>query len=871
MTSPYFLTLGTNYNYDISIVDFDIKLGVYNIPFAEVTFVAKDIPIHDILAMLKRENQIDIIINGVYNISTIPIKAEILDDNVSVKLTLSGYIADLYRSNGYYVRDGTGYIDYTRLVDGEPVGIYAYSLMVDVLKHTHFGLRYAPAFDLNGNLYPESKIFVRGDWLTKPAWVYTVAANTFFSDNPDYDPDDINSPEFVTDMQDPTALVDCCNVIAHPDNTISIGVAGCTHVYRDGLPTNYWKKRIVDITDYITTTTETVFKFIDFDNAVVEGGSGSGSTRDTYLANPIDVDYLESFNADYDMTKMNFYGSGSVVEDYTDEKWTLSRSKNTHPNDPFLYLVSADSSSEQKEEFGEINGLWLRVEDGTTVSADVAAETSVLYDYYNDSNAEIENHIYNSAAYTGLFMGYDNPEYDPSLYPYVNGYFFALYREKKADQSFVYTVIPIEGVDKDRLQEALDMFNSSEYSKGVWKFIMSPTAIEGVDWVYNDNIVTANGDGTYTPYPRVPLGIKDYTICVEPATFPGNHAGIGGGDDHKIGINEGVAATFTPTELYQRIWHELLHCVGNGIESADNMNTSGVSGGFHTWLVANNLTDMWSVTDPDTLEHLQLWNRYLTTCVRDILTSDETTGFAVIKNITVDHPEGYADIIPEFVWKDDRRDKYNLDQVFNIKVTVSETEENMLRFDIEIRKRGSSTVLYSYTWYDIKDESNELYTEGSVGVFCCAKIVPEICAVDAQDSLPNPVIARFDNLSVVGRSETLFGDIDKPVIFAKNKTLNHGLQGKIVAKSILAQQNVDKEISVGVNPSTIYDMKLEPGMWVNIRSPAEIAGQHRIVSITITPDDITLNLNKDTLRYTEYIDGLKENINIIDSFSAVTN
>lgn len=871
MTSPFFLSLGTNYNYDIDITNYDIKLSIYSIPYAEITFVSNDIPIHDILAMLKRENQIEMIINGISIINMIPIQAEILEDNVSIKLTLTGYLGDLFRSNGYYVKDGTGYVDYTRLIDGEQVGVYAYNLAVDVLKHTHFGLRYAPAYDSEGTLYPESKIYVRGDWLSRTAWMYTIAANCFFSDNIDYDPTVPGSPEFVTDMQDSSALVDCCNVLLYKDNTVTIGVAGCQQVYADGIPTNYWRKKVVNLTDYITTRENTIFKFIDFDNAVVQGGSGSGSSRDTYVANPISVNYLEPFNADFDLTRMDYFGSGSAVDDYATEKWSIAYGESNHPNDPFLWLVSADASNERKEEFARVSGLWMNIDSDTEVSVDLTSETDVQYDYFHDVNAPDVLHVVNPYSFTGLFMGYDNPEYKPDDYPSVNGYFFGLTRQKTDDAKQHYKVFICEGTNRERVQSALDMINSNVNSAGVWSFTVSPTTVPGKDWYHETNVVVLNPDGTYSKHPMVAMPYNDFEIVFDTTT---TYGGLCTETGNRISINSDDPNTFTVEMLYQRIWHELLHGVPD-IESADNMNTSGVSGEFHTWLVDNSLTGEWTPTQEgamDSLAHLLLWDRYLTIRVKEAFKGETTTGFAIAKKMTVKHEEDEDyDIETVFYEEDDRFMKYNFEQVFNLKVTVEkifDEEVKSFKFTIEIRKRGSATPLYTYTFLET-DIGEEIYQSGEVGVFAFSKIVPEL--VNNPDSIPNPMIAKFDNLTIKGNSETLFGEINKPVIFSKNKSLNNGVQGKIVAKSILAQQNNLKEITIGVNPTTIYDMKIEPGMWVDIDAPTEIAGQHRIISITMTPEDIKLNLNRDYMRFTEYIAGMKENINIIDSFSAVTN
>lgn len=698
MTVPYLLTMKANYNYDVSIVSYDIKLSIYAIPYASVTFFSENIPVNDLLAMLNRENQIELVINGVVTIAMIPLQAEILADDVSIKLTMVGYIGDLYRSNGYYIKDGTGYIDYTRILDGmdEAIGVYAYDLVSDVLKHTHFGLRYAPAYDDRGNLLFDSRIFVRGDWLTRPAWVYTVAANTFFSDNPDYDPEDINSPEFVTDMTDSSAMVDCCNVITFPDNTITIGVAGCRHIYKNGLPTNYWKKNVVNITDYIVTKENTIFKFIDFKNAVVQGGSGTGNSRDTYVANPINVNYMEPFNFDFNMDKLNFFGSGSAVEEYTEDKWSIATDGQGHPNDPFLYMVSANTSDERKEEFAVIKGLWANIETGTTLSVDITSETDIAHNYFQDPEAPDHMHIYEPYSFVGAFMGYKNPEYDVVKNPIVKGYFFGLFK----------------------------------------------------------HVPTANTDGS---------------------------------------------PNFDSTK----------------------------------------------------------------------------TAFMILRKMPVKHEESgdvYTNytLEPVFYAIDDRLNKYDDTQVFNLKIYAERIDDG-LKFTIEIRLRDHSEPIYSYRYYDMDDPINSemVYFEGEMGVFSFANIIPELDS--GLDKIANPMIAKFDNLKVVCTSETLFGDLDKPVIFNKNKALNNAVQGKIIAKSTLAQQNIKKEITVSVDPTTIFDIKLEPGMWVDINAPAEIAGQHRIVSITMTPSEIKLNLNRDYLRFNEYIAGIEENINIIDSFSAVTN
>lgn len=196
----------------------------------------------------------------------------------TMELVFYHWIIDLWRKFGYYLQGTNGFIDYTE------EGISARDLVnkiVDSSCNSKFRIKYCPDIDIK----------IKGEWLPRHQWVYEVARLLTFAlnDNSSYTQELMDS-DSMSDVK-----VDHMNVVVENDGDIFIMPAGTVIEGSDPNYEGYYMKRITDITDNIWEADKIHVSGIDYDNAIVLDGSGTGAQRRNYLAKSIDISYTNSF------------------------------------------------------------------------------------------------------------------------------------------------------------------------------------------------------------------------------------------------------------------------------------------------------------------------------------------------------------------------------------------------------------------------------------------------------------------------------------------------------------------------------------------------------------------------------------------------
>lgn len=182
-----------------------------------------------------------------------------------------------------------------------------------------------------------------------------------------------------------------------------------------------------------------------------------------------------------------------------------------------------------------------------------------------------------------------------------------------------------EHLDQAFVATALGKMTSVTYSSGVWDFTIVTAPVAGVDYFIDTQV-----DGGITRSWAWPLTDNTIAVQSDQDATPTNPGGTNGTRSNVL-----VLSTDTIDDLYQRIWHELLHTVP-GIVSVDLMNHTL---SFSTWLSTNGITLSYYPTPAgmnDPLVNLLTWNRYLTTLAR-VVYSPPVANFTVSASTIVLH------------------------------------------------------------------------------------------------------------------------------------------------------------------------------------------------------------------------------------------
>jgi len=201
-------------------------------------------------------------------------------NNTIMNMTLQGHVIDLWRTFGYYMEGTNGFVDHSEN------GIYADELLsriIDGSCASRFRVKYCP----------HTLIKIKGEWLSKTQWLYEIARNLSFSVN---DNSDYSTSHFMatTDASSDT-IIDKMNVVINYAGEIYIMPAGTTIAGTDPDYKGFFAKRSADISDYTWDVSKTSVNMIDYTNAIVLDGSGTGAGRKNYLARPISVSYSNDF------------------------------------------------------------------------------------------------------------------------------------------------------------------------------------------------------------------------------------------------------------------------------------------------------------------------------------------------------------------------------------------------------------------------------------------------------------------------------------------------------------------------------------------------------------------------------------------------
>jgi len=222
------------------------------------------------------------------------------------------------------------------------------------------------------------------------------------------------------------------------------------------------------------------------------------------------------------------------------------------------------------------------------------------------------------------------------------------------------------------------------------------------------------------------------------------------------------------------------------------------------------------------------------------------------------------------------RERVTLNQEFmhiphTIKLVVTPVMENNLIQSIDFTAsiwetstpnvvQTKTATVYSTNWKQDKWES------GKAGLFTWTRAVNEGYIEGDPEAIEYPFKVKFDNFIVHCLSDTLYGNVNKPIIMHRDKAINNNTQGVLVSQAMLGQQARDKDIKVQVDPLIFFDRGIIPGQWVQIDRPFALKGEHRVCSINITPDEVELCLNHSDMKYVDQIDGVKKLIDTLDSF-----
>lgn len=204
---------------------------------------------------------------------------KIINESV-MELTFYHWTIDLWKKFGYYLQGTNGFIDYTN------ESISAKTFLNNVVGSSCgslFRIKYCPNIQIN----------IKGEWLPRHQWLYETARLISFAlnDNATYSSYHLKDSDSYSDIK-----VDHMNVVVANNGDIFIMPAGSTIYGTDPTYSGYYQKRITDITNNIWEADEINVNCIDYTNAIVLDGSGTGTQRRNYLASSIDITYSNNFS-----------------------------------------------------------------------------------------------------------------------------------------------------------------------------------------------------------------------------------------------------------------------------------------------------------------------------------------------------------------------------------------------------------------------------------------------------------------------------------------------------------------------------------------------------------------------------------------------
>lgn len=198
-----------------------------------------------------------------------------------MNLTLQSHAIDLWRSFGYYIEGTSGFVDYSE------DGIYADEFankIIDSSCNSKFRIKYCP----------HVKIKIKGEWLSKTQWMYEIARNLSFAINSN---SSYPTCQLMSSSSQSDSIIDKMNVVIESNGDIFIMPAGTTIYGTNPNYVGYFTKRMTDITGYVWDATKVNANAIDYTNAIVLDGSGTGKSRKNFLANPILVSYTNNLDS----------------------------------------------------------------------------------------------------------------------------------------------------------------------------------------------------------------------------------------------------------------------------------------------------------------------------------------------------------------------------------------------------------------------------------------------------------------------------------------------------------------------------------------------------------------------------------------------
>lgn len=874
---------------DLYIEDHEFVIDIYKNLQVKLLVKSSNYSCEEIVDIMKMYDKFPIILNNVTSFMVTPGYARIEDDD-KLEIQFYGYVANLYKKYGYFTENGNGTIDYTIIDDatGKAVGVSAIDLASRVLMGTNFNLTYAPAVDKNGMVKMENKIYVRGEWLSRAEWMYEIAKNCFYYEyvGPDIK---INGqtykPDFTTDNSNDLdanngKLIDCCNVLYDDNGNISIGIAGCEY-----LGDNNWRKITTDITDFVLTPNDTVYNFIEYDNAVVQGGELSDREKKrTYLAKPIKLDSHEVFSNAFNKENYEFDGLSKK------ESWTLQ----SDGSNSYLQCESFRSGDCNfvVYDFATLDGLVSNFDESNIFQVNLADMSGGIPPW--PAKEAHRCFLQYQTRRMGLFFNlqYPYPDYfddkdeNEREHQMMDGYFFYLemvtHPETVGYETSLHVPKDLARVMIHELLHTVPGLESSDNlhrSDGFWNWMImhgSPYAPytndrygcadtnELLDYFYKYLM-----EQITTPQPRTIVHINIPMDLITAATqyIPAD----------KFIISQ-TAGVLDDTYIIKTLNHDVTSSTVPWATFEDTIVISPHDMAGTTWNCGG-IAFGRRCSVPVTLADYEVTD-----------TSLQFNGFvheyflvlATTLNMYAATDDDY-DIYPIKKEDEDKRilirrrfefDESMLDVPHTIKLeVVPEVADNVrktiqkLTFKANVWKTSNPDTVVSYEkTFHMSDYTQPQYKSGRVGLFTWARYPNEVAGEEDLDTVEHPFIVKFDDFIIKCQSETLYGQVNKPIIMHRDRAINNNTTGVCVAQALLETKNRDKDIKVKVDPLIFYERTIVPGQWVSINYPKSIAGEYRVCGININPEEVEFCLNHSDIKFIDQFDGIRKLIDVLDSF-----
>lgn len=847
---------------DVYVEDYEFQIDIYRNTRVKLVVESPNLDPDEIVQILKMYDSLPIILNGVMTFTVTPGFARIVDDT-KLEIQFYGHIANLFKKHGYYTLNGSGLIDYTIVDDetGIAIGVSPIELANDVLKGTNFKLLYAPSILRGGNISPYNRIFIRGEWLNRAEWLYEIAKNCYYYnyEGPDIvENGKVYRPDFTTDIDTTRMsaeegtdgkLNDQCNVICDDVGNIMIGVAGCEY-----LGNNNWRKIVTNITDFVLSPKDTTYNFITYDNAVVQGGElldlKNDSKKRTYLAKPIKLEMFEVFKNTFNKETYAYEGLSN------DKSWKL----NTDGDNVSLQCDSFRSGDRNFVcyDFATVDGLICNMGETNTFQVDItdvsgtpnipwpAQENDRLILAYDRRRA-------------GLFFNQQWPYYEddsedsPRTKEQMEGYFvFLEHFTSPAERFYLAPVSTPTTLATTILAELLKTIpgNPATANDIVGVHYRWAMVLGDVEWSVIDSALAkvqemAPGKFVFNHFFTEPE--KDTHWYLH--QFGENVVPFPTQDARKFMI-------FSPHDMDETKW-------GNYYCYAENV---------HEHLTMKIVVADYSAADQ--VQHFEGFDHSLYLCMYGNMNmySPKEENYQYYQN-SVEREEKKV-ILRERIDLSFNPGKY-LETPHTLKVDVTPfySGSGMLMgftFRIAVWQTPDTSVIMTYErTVHASNYLEPFYPTGKVGLFTYNRAPNEVAGVDDMDNTDYPLKIRFDNYKISCMSETLYGNVDKPILMHRDKAINNNTQGTMVAQSLLETQNRDKEIKVLVDPLLFFEKGIIPGQWVIINYPFGIKSDdagYRVQGINITPDEVEFCLNHSDIRFIDQVDGIKKLIDVLDSF-----